>query len=262
VTCWFFMSYARADDQENEGALVRDFFDDLKAEVARRITDQSPPIAFFDQANLSPGDTWPKEIAEALCSCLTFVAVLTARYFTREYCGREWTIFESRCTDYSPTPPPLIIPIPWVRPVEGKFPDFATDIMMTFDTKLVASEERRNFQDYSNYGLLQIAKRKESTHKNTYNTILELLAAKIILAAQTHRLSTLTGTALPSLKDAANRFAVFQAASPGPAAAAARANFAIVTAKLAVMSSLRENAQDYYGPGSEFGMDAVCTDGA
>ena len=66
MTCWFFMSYARSDDQEREGALVRSFFDDLRAEVSRRVTDQSGPIAFFDEANLNPGDSWPRDIASVL----------------------------------------------------------------------------------------------------------------------------------------------------------------------------------------------------
>jgi len=77
MTCWFFMSYARADDQHRDEELIRTFYDDLKAEVAVRVTDQSPPIAYLDQANLNPGDLWSVDIAEALRSCRTFVPIMT-----------------------------------------------------------------------------------------------------------------------------------------------------------------------------------------
>src|SRR5262245_43021004 len=96
MTYWFFMSYARADDQIGEEELIRRFFDNLKAEVAARVMDQSPPIAYLDQANLQPGDLWPHDIANALAGSRAFIPVMTARYFTRPYCGKEWTIFEDR----------------------------------------------------------------------------------------------------------------------------------------------------------------------
>jgi FxsC-like protein len=245
------MSYARADDQHREAELIRGFFYDLRAEVEVRLMDQSPPIAYFDQANLNPGDSWPQDIAEALCSCRTFLAVMTARYFTREYCGKEWKIFDNRRTSFDgPKLPPLIIPILWVPPVEGGFPEYATDLMMTFDPTIVQEAERRNLNDYSKYGLLHVAKRKGTTHQNAYETIVEHLACHVIQVAQYYPLPPLAGNALPSLKDAPSRFAAKQQA-PSGTAASARANFAIVTANLAKMSSVREDAQNYYGKGSE-----------
>jgi len=216
---WFFMSYARADDQPRDAALVHSFFEDLKAEVAARVTDQSPPIAYFDQENLEPGDPWPNEIADALRNCRTFLAIMTARYFTREYCGREWAIFENRCRALDePSVPPLIIPVLWVAPEEGGLPEFATDLQMTFDPAVVHQEERPALEDYARYGLLHIVKRKEiSPYRNAYETILERLAARIIQVATEHPLPPLAGPGLPSLKDVANRFAAVPQASASPA---------------------------------------------
>jgi FxsC-like protein len=253
MTCWFFMSYARADDQQRDEHLIRNFFDDLKAEVEERVADQSPPIAYLDQANLQPGDVWPDEIAEALSSCRTFLAIMTARYFTREYCGKEWSIFEGRFRTLGfPKLAPLIIPILWVPPEEGRLPEFATDLQMTFDPTIVSDAERRNLEDYARYGLQHVAKRKETTHKNTYETILEQLAARIIKAAKDHPLPPLVGADLPSLKDAVNRFAtIHQVAALGIPTAAGRANFAIVAANLAKMGGLREDPHKFYGKGSE-----------
>jgi FxsC-like protein len=246
------MSYARSDDQHRHEKLIREFYDDLKKGVSERVLDQSPPIAFFDQENLSPGDSWPDEIAEALRSCRTFIPVMIARYFTREYCGKEWAIFESRLGNLDGAKsPPLIIPILWVPPVEGRFPEYATDLQVTFDPTCVPGAEQRNLKDYATDGLLYVAKRKGTTHGNTYEEIIEQLARRIIQVAKKHPLPTLSGTDLPSLKDAVNRFAASQQLSLGGATAAGRANFAIVTGNLTKMSGVREEAQKYYGHGGE-----------
>ena len=57
MTCWFFISYAHADDQHRNTEYVRTFYEDLKNEVASKVTDQSGLIGFLDQANLKPGDS-------------------------------------------------------------------------------------------------------------------------------------------------------------------------------------------------------------
>jgi len=252
MTCWFFMSYARADDQHGDEELIREFYNDLKSAVSIRIQDQSPPIAFLDQENLQPGDAWPSEIADALCSCKSFLAIMTARYFTREYCGKEWTIFDERRRGFGgPQPPPLIIPILWVPPVEGPLPEYAMDLQVTFDPAIVQEGERRNLLDYAQYGLYHVAKRKKTTHMNTYDMIVGELAKRIIKVAQAHPLSSLARVALPSLKIASNRFAAVPNAQPVIAAASRRANFAIVAANLARMSGVRADPHKYYGPGSE-----------
>lgn len=251
MTCWFFMSYARADDQH--GDEIREFYDDLNSAVSIRVQDQSPPIAYLDQANLQPGDAWPDEIANALCSCNTFLPIMTARYFTREYCGKEWTIFDDRRRGLgSPRPPPLIIPILWIPPVEGPLPDYATDLQVTFDPMIVPDAERRNIKDYAQYGLYHVAKRKKTTHLSAYDMIVGQLATRIILMAKQHPLQPLARAALPSLKSALNRFTTIQQAQPAmTAAASGRANFAIVAANLSKMARVRVDPHKYYGPSSE-----------
>jgi len=226
------MSYARADDQHGDEELIREFYNSLKEAVSKRVQDQSPPVAYFDQANLQPGDDWPDELANALCSCNTFLPIMTARYFTREYCGREWTIFDERRRGPGSAPPPLIIPILWVPPVEGPLPEYATDLQVMFDPMTVQeATEQRNIKDYGQYGLEHVAKRKKTTHINAYDMIVVQLAVRIIEVTKKHPLQPLARAALPSLKTASNRFATIPQAQPALAAAASgRANFAIVAA--------------------------------
>jgi FxsC-like protein len=248
MTCWFFMSYARADDKQGDEELIREFFDDLKSAVSIRVTNQSPPLAYLDQANLQPGDSWPDEIADALCSCNTFLPIMTARYFTREYCGKEWAVFEERRgKSLGTAKAPLIIPVLWVPPIEGPLPEYATDLQVTFDPKIVQQSEQRNLEDYAQYGLYHVAKRKKATHVGAYDVIVTELAKRIIQTSKAHPLPQLVQADLPSLKAAPNRFAGVHQPQPAMAAAPSRANFAIVAGNKAKMTGVRADPDNYYG---------------
>lgn len=251
--CWFFMSYARADDQYRDAEYVRTFYEDLKSEVATKVKDQSGSMGFLDQANLKPGDPWPDDIARAVRTCRTFVPVMTARYFTREYCGKEWTIFEERCEPLRVNGklPPLIIPVLWVSPVEGELPSYAMDLNVTFDPYEVSDEERDKLANYAKYGLLYVIKRKNSSYQEVYETILEQLARRIIEVAIQHPLKPLDSDHLPSLKDVKSRFHTDGSGMVPEVMASLpsnRAGFAFVAGVQGEMAGQRNNPQQYYGP--------------
>jgi FxsC-like protein len=246
------MSYARADDQQYEGELVRGFYDQLKSEVAGKVSDQTPPLAFFDQENLQPGDPWSQEIAQALRSCRTFVPIMSARYFTRDYCGKEWQIFEDRCRSFAGSSlPPLIIPILWNPPEEGVLPEYATSLQVTFDPRRVLEPDRAPLADYGKYGLLYLVKRKDTTHRNAFTTIVEELATRIVRVALDHPLNPLDANQLPSLRDGANRFRMAAPTAAPGAAPSNRANFTFIAGRDAEMAAIRPGAHQYYGPASE-----------
>lgn len=248
MACRFFMSYAHADDQPAEAGYVRTFFDGLTQAVLSRVEDQSPPVSYLDGANLQPGDSWPDEIAIALRQCRTFIPIMTARYFTRPYCGREWSLFEDRCRSLGlPKLPPLIIPILWVPPEEGTLPEYATDLQFTFDRDTFQEEDRNKYDDYLKYGLLYVIKRMDGSHQSVYDTMLTLLAKRIIAVAKEYRLDPLVGS-LPSLKEAPNRF---ESAIASAATAATRANFAFIAARRNDMQGLRAHSDRIYGAASE-----------
>ena len=52
MNCWFFMSYARVGDQQDDANLVRTFYDELKGEVASLVSNQTPPVGYLDQEDL------------------------------------------------------------------------------------------------------------------------------------------------------------------------------------------------------------------
>ena len=78
----------------------------------------------------------------------------------------------------------MIVPVLWDKPEEGAFPDYASKLQVTFDPHAVANEERDKLTDYGKYGMLYVIKRKASTYRNTYETILEQLARRIIQVAR------------------------------------------------------------------------------
>ncbi len=205
----FFLSYARIDDRTEQE--VTAFFRDLEAKVASRIADPGgEPVAFMDQADLQPGEPWPEDLARALGRCRTFVPVMTARYFGREFCGKEWQVFENRCRECANRlnlgePLPLIVPVLWVPPAEDPLPDFARRLHFDIDTRDVPAEDLERIQHYEQHGLLWIFKRRSSTHGNAYQSILDKLAMQIIKVGNEYTLEDIRGELLP-LDSVPNRF--------------------------------------------------------
>lgn len=252
---WFFMSYARVDDEHRGSGRVNEFFKNLEDEVAIRTED--PPngqVAYLDQYDLNPGDAWPNDLAQAAQQCRTFIPIMTARYFRREYCGREWQIFEDRLRDSAQSRgnlPPLILPVPWVFPEEGKFPEFASSLHTAISLKDVAKSERDQVADYASKGLLHVMKRKETTHQAAYDTILVSLAVRIIRLAKEHPLPALAG--LRSLNKVENRFAAVGARARPVVAdhASFRAFFIVMAARQHELNSEMQPVADRYGPNCE-----------
>ncbi len=88
---YFFFSYARTDLRG--GQLIK-FFEDLHEEVFNRITEGNP--GFRDEDNIAPGDDYIKELKEALQTSRTLVCIFSTRFFTREWCGKEFQVFLDR----------------------------------------------------------------------------------------------------------------------------------------------------------------------
>jgi hypothetical protein len=111
-----FLSYAhgeRADDER-----VHRFFDALCTEI-RVLTgaDRGAVVGFHDNGILRAGDDWPRELAAALATAHTLVALWSPRYFRSEFCRTEWAVFDARIRSGTPigVRPSRAIPVVWVR---------------------------------------------------------------------------------------------------------------------------------------------------
>lgn len=109
----FFFSYSR---DSNDEALLQ-FFKDLQKEVDDLSGDRDS--GYIDQQRHEPGDIWEARLEQGLSQARVFVAVLTANYCDKPYCGKEWAAFADRQERYrlatgSADDPGLIVPVLWV----------------------------------------------------------------------------------------------------------------------------------------------------
>lgn len=114
---YFFFSYSRADNNE----YLKTFYADLDQAVRDKVGDGD--VSFFDQSDNEPGDTWEQNLEMALARSRVFIAVATASYCKKPYCGKEWAAFQERIARYMAGENlgqlvPLTIPVLWIPPDE------------------------------------------------------------------------------------------------------------------------------------------------
>jgi hypothetical protein len=122
-TPFFFLSYARAGDDEHDGD-VEKFYDSLvnKLRVIAGLKAGVPKeeIGFIDRG-MRNGTVWPKELARKLGECRTLLCLYSPAYFKSDFCKKEFTHFRSRVIDYERRNPeagalPFILTVLWVIP--------------------------------------------------------------------------------------------------------------------------------------------------
>lgn len=174
---WFFLSYAR----ENYNQYLLDFFKDLNKMISDLAIPGEGEDGFIDVGNIELGNRWPDELTAALQSCRAFVSLYSPAYFTKEYCGKEWQVFNSRQAAYSATcpeqasRPSLILPVLWVR--EALLPAPLPDAVTTVQYK------HSDFGElYARVGLKQLI--TVSRYRDDYLEFLAKFADKLIQAAR------------------------------------------------------------------------------
>ena len=126
----FFLSYAREDREDDPYQVIDNFYADLVRQVAGLLGRPEDEVGFFDTRSVQTGDEWPGAIEEALRTCRAFVPVLSPRYLTRPFCGKEWAAFRARMPAGSALIQPLLL-----RPRSYlKGPHEVTDINDSDDT--------------------------------------------------------------------------------------------------------------------------------
>lgn len=74
------------------------------------------------------GADWERNLKQALATCQVFVPVYTKRYFSREWCGKEWDAFARRQAEQHRTRPytvNAIVPVLWLSPAHLDLPPVA-----------------------------------------------------------------------------------------------------------------------------------------
>ncbi|MEM9057395.1 MAG: FxsC protein, partial [Pseudomonadota bacterium] len=128
------------------------------------------------------------------------------------------------------------------KPIGARFPEFARDLQFGVSLDSVPEAEKRQLNDLARHGLRYIFKRRETTHRNAYETIRESLARRILTQAQTHPLTELPAAELPPLDAIAPRFG-----APPTLTVAATATASSRQANFVVVAGTADEMRDQHG---------------
>ena len=108
-----FASYAQRDYNKQ----LRKFVEDLATELDSQTVGDAATVVFFDRKGVHAGEKWSDVIIDAVSETGVLVCLMTPRYFTRPWCGRELQTFLDRTSALPPhVKPRFIFPIWWQRP--------------------------------------------------------------------------------------------------------------------------------------------------
>jgi FxsC-like protein len=188
---YFFLSYARGDDD----VFIQQFFRDLSSEVRSHAGLRADKeVGFLDIHSIELGAAWNPRLSAALATCRAFVALCSPRYFVSEFCGKEWTVFAERLHEYERSnglQPPALLPLHWTP--QRWTPEVAAARQYNNDNLPMA---------YGRNGLRQLMRLQR--HRDSYLEFVPELARQIVETAETHPLPHLRG--IPDINAVANAF--------------------------------------------------------
>lgn len=153
---WFFFSHAR-EDWEQSRFLGR-FYEDLEKELAgREYLNPKDNLrhGFVDRENLQLMASWNDVLMDALQRSRTMVSVVSPTYVNKQFCGKEFWIFDRRRRQQVGTDgrfPDVMLPVIWI-PSRHQLPTAITAAQ--FDNKELPEE-------YKEEGLLHLMKFKRT----------------------------------------------------------------------------------------------------
>lgn len=171
----FFLSYAHAPVRPggqltDQNRLFVEFFEELSDDVAQLVSLPAGSEPGYMDRSIGTGKHWTPALLRAIGTCQVFVALLSARYFTRTWCGQEWYAFSQR----SVTGPPNsrnIAPVVWAPIYEKNIPPAVNRIQRfrpaNIDPDIAAYYEREGI-----YGLHKMS-------KDSYSLLIWKLALEI-----------------------------------------------------------------------------------
>ncbi len=201
---FFFLSYAREDGEQYLGQFKKD----LEAAVRTRTAHRPDRICFRDRTDINVGEAWLDDLSDAIRTCKVFVPVLTPRYFTKDFCGREWAAFQNRVelARAAGLNPRLIIPVLWT----------SKDVILPGVPKIAGAlqfDQEKLPSEYSDEGLRFLY--KINRFESQAQEVVERLADRIVEVAP---------AAAPYLPDERDLGGIESAwkpsAAPAPASAA------------------------------------------
>jgi hypothetical protein len=111
VTHVFFLSYARTDNTKQ--SKLRSVIADLEERVRTLRGDGRTPLAFLDVSSIDTGQEWETLLSKAAHEVYVLVCMMSASYFSSEWCAKEFDVFRRRLARVNETMRDAIIPVLW-----------------------------------------------------------------------------------------------------------------------------------------------------
>ncbi|MEU6366413.1 TIR-like protein FxsC [Streptomyces sp. NPDC046931] len=131
---------------------------------------------FMDRSTIGVGQPWSEEMSDALATCRVFVPLYSPRYFTSNWCGREWAAFTHRRSHLrfdNSRSPSAIVPILWT-PIEAR------DLPLPAQQlQFVHPDLGERYHELGLYGLTRIA-----SFRTDYQRAVYRLAQRIVEVAE------------------------------------------------------------------------------
>jgi hypothetical protein len=165
----FFLSYAhsagirvRSEREHDQNERFIKFFEDISLNVAELVTRPAgADPGYMDNSSIPDGGRWTAELLAAVGGCQVFVALLSPRYFSREWCGMEWHAFSQRPvylqSDGSATIRTTIIPVIWAPIRESDVPAAVGEIQRFSPREIADVRIAEQYKREGVVGLLQLS---------------------------------------------------------------------------------------------------------
>ncbi|SPE99760.1 TIR-like protein FxsC [Streptomyces sp. MA5143a] len=178
----FFMSYARTPltgakrkKEDPSDKALEEFHAQLCSHIMQLTDHDGLEQPGFLDRRMGVGADWEKRLMHALATCRVFVPIYNQRYFTREWCGKEWDAFARRQEEQLRTRPftgNAIVPVLWVGPEHFRLHPVVAKVQYTHPDL---------GDDYLRSGLYGL---KLSSKYATYRKSVWALAQMIVKVAQ------------------------------------------------------------------------------
>jgi len=175
----YFISYARNDiDLPEFREQFVSFVQDLKQRVSNRLPAVAANELAFDDADIVTGEDWSKRLSAAISQCQVGVTLFSSRYFTREWCGKEFQVLLQRSAGGLGASG--IIPVRWEKLIPD-LPKCAAPLQ-NIDGAFP--------REYGTRGMRQLVALRDA-FKVEYEDTMDVLADRIVDAANQRRLQPL-----------------------------------------------------------------------
>jgi FxsC-like protein len=175
---YFFLSYAHSGSfaespQGDPDESVREFFDDLVAEVRQQASSRSEFLPGFYDREIPVGSDWKESLSYALSGAQVLVPLYSADYVTRSWPGKEWACFRGRLLRAGLAHPDRrFVPVLWTPLPHAREPEGLQEAL-----DLIANEP-----DYTDYGLRAL--QRIGLYHDSYQAVVNALAKRIVTLAE------------------------------------------------------------------------------